>query len=138
MKSKPIVWEPCKSVGGVAFGCDENMLSHYDLSNLPDEEDARFKWKVYADHDDSIRVYCENGKVTSIAVYQSLFFQGVNLIGSNFNKVESIFRKNVFVFDDKLEMSDGVQTVWRCDELGAMFWLNDKSVVVSCSCDDGT
>ena len=130
------IWEPCQAVGDFIFGSEEGLLNGYGLELLPNEEESSVGWNVYG-LADSLRVYCEDGKVISIAVYDALYFDGVNLIGCSFEVIRSLFPNKKFLREDPIEMSNGVQIPYSCDELGVQFWLDANNKVLSCSCDDG-
>jgi len=131
------IWKPTESVGSIIFGSREEDLSTHELRRIHEEEITSVNWSVYGSKCNSIRVYCEDGVVASIAAYKCLYFNSVNLIGSALEKVKALFPEDHFSEETAFELSGRLQTPWSCDALGVTLWVNTKNFVVSCSCDDG-
>jgi hypothetical protein len=136
MKSGDYLLEPLKAVWGIEFGSDETALtSQNKLVRLKDEENESVGWRTYG-IEESLRVYCVEGKVVSIAVYSTLIYKGKNLIGVDVKDLNSVLGPVKIESEGMVDLTNGVQEVLDIDDLGLQVWTR-KNRVVSVTCDDG-
>lgn len=136
MKSENYILEPLESVWGIKFGSDEiSLITQHELARLKDEEIGSVGWRVYG-LDESLRVYCAEGKVVSIAVYSVLIYKEKNLIGMDTKDLSSALGAVEIEINETTYCSDGVKEILEVDALGLLVWTRNNHVV-SVTCDDG-
>ncbi|MCK5805620.1 MAG: hypothetical protein KAI66_22500 [Lentisphaeria bacterium] len=131
MKSKcNLIWEPMRRLGEIEFGAPlGEATSTYHLARLPEEERDTVGWEVYGDRDETLRVYLEDGKVTSVACYRSCILNGKDLIGMEVIEACAWMGYDPVGPDDVVEMPDGPQDVYEFVPLEAQIWAKEGCVV---------
>lgn len=127
-------WIPLQRLGDFKFGESiEPYIEPYGLYSIPDEYENSVGWDVYGMENIGIRIYTENGVITSIACYEECLYEGKNLIGMELVDVVSVIKVNPSADVDIIEIDNEPQEVYEFDDIEAQVWVkNGKVVTIFC------
>lgn len=123
-------FKPWQSVG--VFHFDDN-INHYQeiLSDWIFEPQDKYGKEHYhsVNHRMIISVY--QHKIISIFCYETLYYQGVNLIGLTIDEFMNITQANFVGEPEVIDFEDDSypQTIYHFDMIGAMVWTKQHHIV---------
>jgi hypothetical protein len=131
-------FQPKTCVGPFRFGheVDKKTMETLDLEVMEEESDPSEELVAYAVSKPDVRVYTVAGKVAFVACYESLEYDGVQLIGLTQREMEeklgrpSEWGEPLWIDDGS---DPGFQQPIEYDSLGLQLWLRGGTVV-SASC----
>jgi len=122
---------PLVRVGPFVFG--EPASSAEALGFVLMEDECAVDVQAYGDVTDpcdSVRVYVEDGTITGIALYDSLFYANVNLIGASLVEAVAAMGGRPSSSDTAI-LSDGEQTIYYWDDHWLTLWFKAGRVVTA-------
>lgn len=130
-KIKQMNWIPLKKIGPFIFETQiDDYIKKYQLTLIPEERDETVKWDVYKVSDIDMRIYTEEGMITSVALYDNCFYKGHNLIGMSFHDVMEVLSLPIpSAPSDIIEVDEEDEFIYELDSLEAQIWVRRKKVV---------
>lgn len=130
---------PKKAVGPFKFNVNISQYTSENLYNLYPKESEQ-DWDCYSFFNETINLYTDNTmKVVSIKCNNNLYYNGINIIGCNFD----LFLNDVELKKDQLENDEiwltenEKQLVYEIDSLSIQVWVNYQNIIKTVFCNDG-
>ncbi len=117
-------WIPLQRVGVFLFGAEiDSFRNECKLEPVQEEYSDSVGWEVYGIFGEDVRIFVENEVVVQLACYESIKYDGVELIGLS---IDSLI--DVLGFEptgkDSVEIEGETQVVYEFDDLEAQFWTS--------------
>ena len=121
---------PWKSVGKFELNSD---IKNYQFpkQNWEYGEKDEFGDEFYRATDNSLTISFQNNKVHNIFCYETLIYQGVNLIGLTIDEFKNITQSDYVGDVDVLDFEDDgyPQSVYEFEDIGAQVWEKQGKIV---------
>lgn len=123
-------FKPWQSVG--VFHFNDN-IEHYQhiLSDWIFETQDKYGKEHYHTHNHRMIISVYQHKIISIFCYETLYYQGVNLIGLTIDEFMNITQANFVGEPEVIDFEDDSypQTIYHFDMIGAMVWTKQHHIV---------
>lgn len=124
------LWIPGRSVGPFHLGYPvDKFISKYNLVRLEEREYLKEDWETYEIPGYETRIHAENSIITNVLCYDSLLYEGRDIIGLTLDEVRLILGT-----EDDIERDSGLWDAAYYGRLGLTLWIRD-GVVESAACD---
>ena len=130
MTDHVLEFTPWQSVG--IFKFDDNIINYQqELSDWYLSPKDEYGVEHYHLNDDSRMMSVRNGKIGSIFCYETLIYQGVNLIGLTIDEFKRITQSDYVGDVDVLDFEDDgyPQSVYEFEDIGAQVWEKQGKIV---------
>lgn len=121
---------PWQSVG--VFKFDDDIANYQnELTNWVFEPIDEYGLEHYHLNDDSRMISIRHGKIGSIFCYETLIYQGINLIGLSIDEFKHITQSDYVGTPEEMDFEDDgyPQTIYDFDDIGARAWVKKGKIV---------
>ena len=130
MTDHVLEFTPWQSVG--IFKFDDDITNYQQaLSNWYLTPKNEYGVEHYHLNDDSRMISIRHGKIGSIFCYETLIYQGVNLIGLTIDEFKNITQSDYVGTPEEIDFEDDgySQTIYNFDDIGARAWVKKNKIV---------
>jgi hypothetical protein len=124
---------PKISVGPFVIGTSINDYLSMPLCEIVNEFDDGVDWKGFDLIGSGIRIYFENEILISVSCDEECYYNGLNLIGMDYQEFKSIVQAEPVGFSEE-DLDDGIRLIYDYDSLELLVYVKDGQVIlISCS-----
>lgn len=121
---------PWQSVG--VFKFDDDIANYQnELADWIFEPIDKYGDEHYKTSNDTRIISIHSGKIGSIFCYETLIYQGVNLIGLTIDEFKNITQSDYVGTPEEMDFEDDgyPQVIYNFDDIGARVWVKKGKIV---------